>query len=158
MSDGAITFDTPLKLTSSIPLNFPQSRFQMVAPFLADYATVPGTVRYRVYTGVSDQEIIRRVSSFVRNRGFPGEFVGHWMLVVEWRNLRGLNSFSVSIVILVYTYEQMSAFISYENAYPVCSSLVPWRPSQFTSYQRILSERRASIKLMMQLTSLVERR
>lgn len=58
----------------------------MVAPFLADHATVTGTVRYKVYTGATNQ-VIRRVGSFVRNRGFPGDFAGNWMLVVEWRNL-----------------------------------------------------------------------
>ena len=93
MSDGAITFDRPYK--SSTPLTFPLDSLQIVAPFLIDQATVPGTVRYRVYTGVTNQ-VIRRVSSFVRNRGFPGDFAGYWMLVVEWRNLPGQFTSRVS--------------------------------------------------------------
>ena len=86
MSDGAITFDRPYK--SSTGLTFPLNSLQIVAPFFIDHATVPGTVRYRVYTGVTNQ-VARRVSSFIRNSGFPGDFAGYWMLVAEWRNLPG---------------------------------------------------------------------
>ena len=85
MSDGAIT-NRPISL--STPLTFPlDSDLQIVAPFLTDHATIPGSVRYRVYTGVTDE--VMMVSNFTKNMGFPGDFVGNWMLVAEWRNLPG---------------------------------------------------------------------
>ena len=54
---------------------------------MADHTTFRGSVKYRVYTGTADEVVA--VSNFTRSMGYPGDFVGNWMLVAEWRNLLG---------------------------------------------------------------------
>jgi hypothetical protein len=98
LSDGAIIFDKPFPL--STPLTFPLTFTQIVAPFLADHNArrTGAMVRYRVHDSTSSE--VRRVSSFIRNRGFSGRFIGNWMLVAEWRNVpmhEGFDSRRVSI-------------------------------------------------------------
>lgn len=89
LSDGAITFDRPIRLYT--PLQFPLRNrlfdLQIVSVFLADHdPRESGQVRYAVATGTASQNV-QAVSSFIRNKGFSDDFNGNWMLVAEWRDV-----------------------------------------------------------------------
>lgn len=89
MSDGAITFDRPIRLYT--PLGFPLidelPDLSILSLFLSDHdPRERGQVRYAVYNLASSPNV-QDVSSFIRNRGLSGVFVGNWMLVAEWRDV-----------------------------------------------------------------------
>jgi len=81
-------FDRAVRLyePQEYPLSGLLSQFQIVSPFLADHdARKNGNIRYKVYTESSQNT--RTVSSFIRNKGFSGDFEGTWMVVAEWSDV-----------------------------------------------------------------------
>lgn len=87
MSDGAITFERPIRL--SRPLHFPiLPDLQILSVFLANHdPRVTGLVSYGVYTRSAGSQDMQSVSSFIKSRGFSSDFAGYWMLVAEWRSV-----------------------------------------------------------------------
>ena len=86
LSDGAITFDRPIRL--HVPLEFPlQADLQILSVFLANHdSRVTGLISYAVYTSAKSQNV-QIASSFIKEKGFSGDFTGTWMLVAEWNGI-----------------------------------------------------------------------
>ena len=90
-----ISFQQPF--TYHIPSLFPSSlsfvsSAYLLAPFWSDVdITIYGSIFYEVHSG-SDSPLIQQVNNFISNQT-ETDFVGTWMLVVQWDEVRQFPGF-----------------------------------------------------------------
>lgn len=71
---------------NSFPLQCSDDQVQVLAVFLTDHdARVNGTISYKVYTRSNMN--MDTVSTFIQSNRGSTNFMGTWMIVVEWRDV-----------------------------------------------------------------------
>ena len=93
-TNGLISFDTPVTTFFNVPFPSFLVNFYVIAPFWDDINTNNGgTISYETYEQGS--EVMSDVSYYVSNR-IGRDFVGYWMIVVFWDEVRPFSFFSLS--------------------------------------------------------------